>query len=107
MTFIILGIERIALGLVGRITVLAIKYPQIGTGVQFRDSLDVYDRLELDDVDVGKECKDSQRDSNDEQIFEQPIEKPERIRTPGGCELRAKPVRERTGECLLEIRCVA
>jgi hypothetical protein len=68
--FVILGVERIALGLVRRVTVFAIKYPQIGAGVQFRGSLDVYDRLELDDVDIGKECKDSQRDSNDEQIFE-------------------------------------
>jgi hypothetical protein len=68
--FVILGVERIALGLVRRVTVFAIKYPQVWTGVQFRGSLDVYDRLELDDVDIGKECKDSQRDSNDKQIFE-------------------------------------
>jgi hypothetical protein len=68
--FIILGIERITLGLIGRITIFSVENPQIRTGVQFRDSLDIYDGLELDDVNVGKERKDTHRDSNHEQIFE-------------------------------------
>jgi len=105
--FIILGVEWITLGRVGRITVLPIKCPQIWARVQLLGTLYVYDGLELVEVDVGEEGEDSNGDRDNKEILEQTIEKSECVSTPIWSKLGTQPIREWASEHLLEICGVA
>jgi hypothetical protein len=89
VSFIILGVERIALGLVRWITVLAIKRPEIGAGVQFEGPLDVDYWLKLVEVNVSKEGKHAGGHQDDKEVLEKAVQEPERVRTPGRSKLGA------------------
>ena len=106
VSIIVLRIERIALGSVGRITVLSIKRPQVWARVQLLGTLHVYHRLELHKVDVCKESKHPRGDQDNEEILEYFVEETKGLGAPRR-KFRTKPVGEWSGEHLLEICGVA
>jgi hypothetical protein len=103
VSFIILRIERIALGGIGRVAVLAIKRPQVWARVQLRGTLHVDNGLEFVEVDVGEEGKHAGSNQHDKDILEQTVQEPECVSTPDRSKLGTQPIRERTSEDLLEI----
>jgi len=73
VSLIIFGIERIALGRIGWIAVLAIKCPEIRTRVHLECPLHIDNGLEFVEVDVSKQGKDSGGHQDNKQVLEETI----------------------------------